>query len=315
MKKIITLAALLTLSACNSQSNAPVNMSCVTSLHVLGNGQDAGKPQIGVHSDPAWSDPDLRALATSVAVVDQESGARYLIDATPDIKAQLYILDQQVGSTGFQLDGVFLTHAHIGHYLGLAQLGREAMGAKSIPVYAMPRMEAFLRNNGPWDQLVELNNIDLKSLKVDQPISLNGAIKIEPFLVPHRGEYSETVGYKIQGANKSAIFLPDIDSWEEFEQQGVQLSDVIKTADYIFIDGSFFSGDELPGRDMSKIPHPTITRTMDYLRELDATERKKVKFIHLNHSNPVHDEHTNAFEDIEKAGYSIAQMGEQYCLD
>jgi pyrroloquinoline quinone biosynthesis protein B len=313
--KIGMLLGAAALSACSSQTSEPVSTTCSTSLYVLGNGQDAGKPQIGVHDDPAWTNPEVRALATSVAVVDRNSGARYLFDATPDIKAQFYILDQQTGGSGYRLDGVFLTHGHMGHYLGLAHLGREAMGAQAVPVYAMPKMEAFLRTNGPWDQLVDLNNISLISLQSDQQVSLEGAVAVTPFTVPHRGEYTETVGYQIAGAGKSAIFLPDIDTWEEWEQQETRLEDVIAKNDYLFIDGSFFSGDELPGRDMSKIPHPTITHTMDYLRGLDAAERKKVKFIHLNHSNPAHDKHTNAFEEIEKAGYSIAQMGEKYCLD
>ena len=285
----------LALGACSAQTNTSINSTCKTSLYVLGNGQDAGKPQIGVHDDPAWTNPEVRALATSVAVVDQESGARYLFDATPDIKAQLFILDQQVGGTGYRLDGVFLTHGHIGHYLGLAQLGREAMGTTGVPVYAMPKMEAFLKENGPWDQLVDLNNITLMPIQPDQQVSLKAAIVVTPFIVPHRGEYTETVGYQIEGASKTAVYLPDIDSWEEWEAQGTELEDVIASTDYLFVDGSFFSGDELPGRDMSKIPHPTITHTMDYLRGLDATDRKKVKFIHLNHSNPAHDEHTLAF--------------------
>ena len=316
--KILKFTAFLgacALSACGLQTSVPLATTCATSVYILGNGQDAGKPQIGVHSDPGWSNPEVRALATSIAVVDKESGARYLFDATPDIKAQLYILDQNTGGSGYRLDGVFLTHAHMGHYLGLAQLGREAMGAKAIPVYAMPKMEEFLRNNGPWDQLVALNNIDLVPLLAAQQVSLEGAIAVAPLLVPHRGEYTETVGYQIEGASKTAVYLPDIDSWEEWELQGTRLVDVIASTDHLFIDGSFFSGDELPGRDMTTIPHPTITHTMDYLRGLDVVDRKKVKFIHLNHSNPAHDKHTNAFEEIEKAGYAIAQMGEQYCLD
>lgn len=312
---MIAIGFSLALTACG-ETEAPIKREvCNTSLHILGNGQDAGKPQIGMHGDSAWTDPALRALATSVAVTDTESGARYLFDATPEIKAQLYMLDLQLGGTGYRLDGVFLTHGHMGHYLGLAQFGREAMGASALPVYAMPRMEEFLRSNAPWDQLVNLNNISLVSLENEGQVSLDGAIAVTPFIVPHRGEYTETVGYQIEGGGKTAIYLPDIDSWEEWATQGTELKDVIAATDILLLDGSFFSGDELPGRDMSEIPHPTMVHTMDLLRSISAAERKKVKFIHLNHSNPAHDKHTNAFGEIEKAGYSIAQMGEQYCLD
>eukprot|EP00957_Ditylum_brightwellii_P156501 11911053-Ditylum_brightwellii.AAC.1 len=62
-------------------------------------------------------------------------------------------------------DGIFLTHAHIGHYTGLMYLGREALGAVDVPVYAMPRMRSFLKNNGPWSQLVSLGNINIQNLE------------------------------------------------------------------------------------------------------------------------------------------------------
>ena len=308
-------SAALALVSCSSPNTPPVNETCETSVHILGIGQDGGKPQISVHDDPAWIDAATRALASSIAVVEKSSGARYLFDATPEMKAQLYVLDQRTGSTGFRLDGVFLTHGHMGHYLGLAQLGREAMGAKSVPVYAMPKMASFIEDNGPWDQLVALNNIELKPLTNESAVNLSGTLNVTPFVVPHRGEYTETVGYRIQGKNKSAIYLPDIDSWEQWETQGGDLEALVADNDYLFIDGTFYSGDELPGRDMSTIPHPTITHTMEKLRGLDSAARKKVHFIHLNHSNPAHDKHTNAYEDIEKAGYSVARMGAQHCLD
>jgi len=307
------LGLMIGLAACQQPTvNTVEGSSCRVNLFVLGNGQDAGKPQIGLHDDPAWQDPALIAPATSIAVNDQDTGANYLFDATPDIKAQMYALDKYTNGGGFRLDGVFLTHGHMGHYLGLAQLGREAMGAKSVPVYAMPKMAGFLETNGPWDLLVRLENIKIVPQSDQIPITLSPNISVTPFVVPHRGEYTETVGYKIQGPGKSAIYLPDIDSWEAWS---TPIEDVITTNDLLFLDGSFYSGDELPGRDMSKIPHPTIIHSMQRLKDLTAPQRAKIRFIHLNHSNPAHDEHTNAYEDIEKAGYAIAQTGERHCLD
>ena len=128
---------------------------------------------MGVHSDPAWSDPSKSALAVSLGLIDREAKTRYIFDAPPEIKHQLYWLDQLDDGRGFALDGVFLTHGHMGHYLGLAQFGREAMGAKAIPVYAMPRMKAFLETNGPWDQLVALKNIDIQPLQDGAAVTLS----------------------------------------------------------------------------------------------------------------------------------------------
>ncbi len=310
--KSIGLGLSLSLAAC---ADTPPIANCTANLFVLGTAQDAGKPQIGQHGDPAWRDGALIRTASSLALVDTADNQFYLFDATPDIKFQLYALAQYSNQPDTKLAGVFLTHGHMGHYLGLAQLGREAMGANNIPVYAMPKMQSFLETNGPWDLLVKLKNIDIKPLTDQNPVKLGGDITVTPFLVPHRGEYTETVGFRIQGAEKSAIYLPDIDSWEKWDEMGTRLEDIITANDYLFLDATFYSGDELPGRDMSKIPHPTITHTIERLQTLSPDERTKIHFTHLNHSNPANDEITNAFASIEEAGFNVAKAGQRFCLD
>lgn len=298
----------------NNNTKVQTSAQCSAQIFVLGNGQDAGKPQIGNHDDPAWQNPDMIAPATALGLIAKD-GSRYLFDATPDIKAQLFALDHYSGKSGYRLDGIFLTHGHIGHYLGLAQLGREAMGAKNIPVFAMPKMANFLKTNGPWDLLVKLENIRINQLSDGQKVELSEGLHVTPFLVPHRGEYTETVGYHIVGPSKSAIYLPDIDSWEKFDAMDTSIETMIKENDFLFLDGTFYSGDELPGRDMSKIPHPTITHSIERFNALPIGQREKIRFIHLNHSNPAHDKFTNSYEGLEKAGYKIAHTGDLLCLD
>ena len=56
----------------------------------------------------------------------------------------------------------------------------------------------------------------------DSTINLNKDLKVTPFLVPHRDEYSETVGYKIQGKQKSALFIPDINKWNTWERNIIE---------------------------------------------------------------------------------------------
>lgn len=287
---------------------------CSIALTVLGTAQDAGKPQISVHQDPAWTDPSKSKLASSIGLINRQDQTRYLFDASPDIRRQLYDLDQWDDGRGFALDGVFLTHGHMGHYLGLAHLGREAMGAKSVPVYAMPKMGEFLRNNGPWDQLVKLNNIDIKTLSNGGEITLASNLTVTPFQVPHRSEYTETVGYRIAGPSSSAIYLPDIDSWTAWEAEGGSLETLVMDNDRLYLDATFFSGAELPGRDMSLIPHPTISTTMEKLSDLSAQQRAKIHFIHLNHSNPAHDKNSPAYKAVRGNGFGVAEAGEIFCL-
>ena len=280
---------------------------------VLGIAQDAGYPQAGCKKSCCVDrDPATAEGASCLGIVDPVSKERWLIECTPHFPAQLKLLDDCMPvkqSPG--LDGILLTHAHIGHYAGLIHLGREVMGADSVPVYTMPRMNQFLQTNGPWSQLVKLQNIVLKKLSANQPVQLNSRIKVTPILVPHRDEYSETVGYVIEGPNHSVLFLPDIDKWERWEKK---IEDVVQTVDTAFLDATFFKDDELPGRDMSQIPHPFVTESIHRFAHLNDEQRRKIAFIHLNHTNPAHNADSTATRTIKRAGMSVARTGQRYGL-
>lgn len=289
--------------------------TCQQELVVLGAGQDAGAPQIGNSGDAG-----VRLLPSSLALINRSSGKRYLFDATPAITTQLAMLDaiEPPGEgKGLGIDGIFLTHAHIGHYLGLAWLGREAAGSKSVPVYAMPRMAEFLRGNGPWSQLVELGNIDLRELEPILPNLLAEGFIVIGLPVPHRDEYSETVGIAmINAGGASLLYIPDIDSWEQWELlAGDPLAGVVAKFDHVFLDATFWDDDELPGRDMSEIPHPRVSETMALLDTLSSEERAKVHFIHYNHTNPIRDPASAESREVEARGFRVARQGDRFCFD
>ena len=277
-------------------------------LYILGVAQDAGYPQTGCyqpHCMPGWRDRDLRRNAASLGLIDPPGHRKYMFDATPGFPEQLYALETEAPSAQYEMAGIFLTHAHIGHYTGLMFLGHEAMGASGIPVYAMPRMRSFLETNGPWSQLVDYRNIELKALQDSQGLEL-GALTVTPFLVPHRDEFSETVGYRIEGPQKSAVFIPDIDKWSDWQ---TDLRELVKGVDYALLDATFFADGELPGRDMSKVPHPFVVETMTLLEALPAAERDKVWFIHLNHTNPLLDNDSDESRLVRSKGFHIATEG------
>jgi pyrroloquinoline quinone biosynthesis protein B len=282
-------------------------------LYVLGVAQDAGYPQAGCykkHCMPGWQDSSLRQGAVSLGLVDPVTHQKYMFDATPNFPEQLFALDSEAPNDQYEFAGIFLTHAHIGHYAGLMFLGHEVMGASNVPVYAMPRMAQFLTDNGPWSQLVDYKNIILKPLHDNQTESL-GRIKVTPFLVPHRDEYSETVGYRIDGPNKSAIFIPDIDKWSDWQ---TDLSELASSVDYLLIDATFFADGELPDRDMSKVRHPFVTESMEVLNKLSREQRKKVWFIHMNHTNPLLDLNSIESQQVRSEGFNIATQGKRLDL-
>ena len=274
---------------------------------VLGTAQDGGYPQANCNKtccEKVWKNPKLSKYVSCIALVDPISNQQWLFDATPDIKFQLQLLEKKSGIN--PLSGVFLTHAHIGHYSGLMQLGREVMGVKNLPVYTMKRMKDFLKKNAPWNQLVKINNIKLKNLLNGRDVSLNENITIMPFLVPHRDEYSETVGYLIKTKKNSLIYIPDIDKWEDWT---VDIVELIKTVDYALLDATFYKNGEL-GRDMSEIPHPFVTESMQLFSGLSTLDKNKIHFIHFNHTNPLLIKNSSEQKNVLNKGFRIAKQGD-----
>jgi pyrroloquinoline quinone biosynthesis protein B len=284
-------------------------------IQVLGITQDAGYPQANCyqpHCMRAWENPELRRLTSSIAVVNTETKNKYLFDATPDIREQLYQLNRSAPDGEFTLDGVFLTHAHIGHYTGLMHFGHEASGSSNVPVYAMPRMLEFLSTNGPWDQLVRYLNIRLIPLSDGTSVSLDDeSLRVTPLLVPHRDEYSETVAFRIEGPERTAVFVPDVDKWERWD---TSIREIVRTSDYALIDATFFADGELPGRDMSKISHPAVSESMDLLEDLTDEEKSRVIFIHMNHTNPLLIDGSDAQAEVKRRGFRYATEGMRLAL-
>ncbi len=282
---------------------------------VLGIAQDGGYPQAGSGESAAWDDPAQRRLVACLGLVDPQSGERFLVDATPDFPLQLHRLDELAPPPAAAqppgLAGILLTHAHVGHYAGLLHLGREVMGAQGVPVYAMPRMEAFLRGNGPWELLVRLGNIALRPLAAGVPVRLGARLTATPLLVPHRDEYSETVAYRIAGPRRTLLWLPDIDKWERWDAQGTHLETVLAGVDVAYVDGTFFADGELPGRPMAEVPHPFVRETLARLAALPAAERAKVRFVHLNRTNPLVRDDAAARREVAAAGMAVAREGER----
>jgi pyrroloquinoline quinone biosynthesis protein B len=300
--KSLIILLLLSLLITNGTKAAP-------SLLILGTAQDGGYPHMGCMSEGcnlAWKYDSLKRNVVSFALVDSVDGKWWLFEATPDIKYQLQLFRVLTHEKYRYLpDGIFITHAHIGHYPGLMELGKEVMNTRNMPVYVLPRMRIFLENNGPWSQLVKLHNIDIQLLDTSTVLLLANGITIETFIVPHRDEYSETAGFRIITKEKKYLFIPDINKWELWNKSIVS---EVKKVDVALLDGTFFSGDELPNRKISEVPHPLISETMALFQNETADLKSRIYFIHFNHTNPVlWDRKIRMI--INKEGFSIAGQG------
>ena len=309
LRKIFAIVFLFFFSCSISSDDQLINDGIF--IYVLGVAQDGGYPQAGCLKQCCMKvkrKPYLERMVTSIAIVDNVENKCWIIDMSPDFPKQLHMINDITNSKSpVNIAGIFLTHAHIGHYSGLIHLGHEVMGAKNIPVYAMPRMKNFLEKNGPWNQLVTKSNIQINSIYDDNVININDQVSVKPFLVPHRDEFTETVGFKIKGPSNSILFIPDIDKWNIWNKDIIS---EVNSNDYLLLDGTFFDGNELPGRDMSEIPHPFVSESVNLFKGLPTKEKNKIHFIHFNHSNPLIWSTSNELNFLIQEGFNIAKQGQ-----
>jgi pyrroloquinoline quinone biosynthesis protein B len=248
-----------------------------------------------------------------VLLVDARSGRRWLLDCTPHLEEQVAaahghgrVAAAGAGGRAPLFDGIFLTHAHLGHYAGLLQLGREAYGARAQRVWATERMERFLVGNDPFALLVESGALVLERIVPGEPVQLAPDLALEAIPVPHRDELSDTVAFVVRGPTRTLLYLPDIDKWERWDQR---IEDVLAGVDVALLDGTFAADGEIPGRSMADIPHPFLAESLTRLGRLPAAERAKVRFTHLNHTNPATREDSDAARSVRSAGMGIAREG------
>ena len=302
MKFFCLMLSFITVAVCNGQATSQIQDPFVV---VLGTLQDGGSPHMGCEKE-CCKNPDASRKVVSLGLIDPVSNKKFLLEASPDFVAQTRMLKAFLPSSANTLpDGIFLTHAHMGHYAGLMFLGREAMNSKAVPVYAMPKMKSFLENNGPWSQLVTLNNIQIKPLTEGNWENISPSLRVKPILVPHRDEFSETVGFIIEGPHKKLLFIPDIDKWEKWQTDILSL---VKEVDHALIDGTFFSAAEVGNRNIAEIPHPLVEESMKLFDSMPAKEKEKIMFIHFNHTNPLLNEESKEARLVKSKGFRIAKI-------
>lgn len=274
---------------------------------LLGTAQDGGRPQPGCTRVccQGLAEEDYRS---PVSLSIQTSGGKaLLVEATRDLGRQL----RMIGNPS--IDHLFITHAHLGHVDGLGLFGRETMSARHIQLHCSPSMQALVEDTPAWNQLLKQNVLtfsEFPSVTIDD-------ITVEFIPVPHRAELSDMHATIIRGENQSVLFLPDHDSWNETLQ--AHSCDTIREfltkyeIDIALLDGTFWSGGELQGRDMSVVPHPTVKES---LRRLETRTKSdpEIFFIHLNHTNPLYNSSSVEYNQLKESGWALGEERQQFTI-
>ena len=279
----------------------------MATLTVLGIAQDGGRPQPGCQR-PCCQDLSAVDYRSPVSLgIKTKNGTTILIEATRDLGRQLITFGEP------NIDHLFLTHAHLGHVDGLGLFGRETMSARGIPLHSSPSMQNLIKSTPAWALLLEQGVFELTEIgrvKIDDVV-------IESIAIPHRAELSDMHAFVLRGKEHSVLFLPDHDSWDQTlaAHSASSIREWLKEIEvtHALLDGTFWSGDELQGRDMSVVPHPTIQDSLSRLGERQSGD-PEIYFTHFNHTNPVYREGGSEYQKIIQLGWKVSTEGQRINL-
>lgn len=261
----------------------------------LGTAQDGGVPHLGCQCDAcstARDDPNAQRLSASLQVYDEKRGINYIFDASPDIRFQI---------ESDYIDGIFLSHGELGTTTGLLYLGKESINANMVPVYCTAGVTEFLEDNYAYRLLIDRNNIVVNEFASDQEVEVMG-LTVTPIEVVHRYVPTDTHAFRIDSGEKTLFYITDIDYWtdEALEQ--------VENADIAVVDGTFWSEEEIDR--FERVPHPPIKESLEKLADMDT----EIYFTHINHTNPVLDPDSPERQQVEDAGFHIAEEGDEIDL-
>ena len=234
---------------------------------VLGSGGAFRLPCPSCHCancEAARSNPALRRTTTCLWLHD---GASILLDAGPD----LYHQALREGIDG--LDGIFLTHAHRDHALGLecmetfVRYGRQG---RAMPVFGA--VGALVEVSRQFGYLLHLGLIELHPLEPGRTIEF-GSYRLTPFDVLHH--HIATFGYRVEQGGRAIVHCPDIKALPGDEPlEHASLPAAMTGADILFIDGTF---DETTGSGPGHISWQMAAK----LGERSGAQRTVL--IHISH--------------------------------
>lgn len=261
-------------------------------VEVVGNVQDGGIPHLGCDCDlcvKARNDPREAKYVESILLkeANDENTARYLVNATPDIRMQVQWK---------YLDGIFIPHEGLGHITGLQFFGQEGPDVSELSVFCCDDVENYMMKNDPYRFLIDRDNIQVHDFSDGEEIDIRGgSIESRQFHHPHLNH--DTTAYIIEGENKELFYLADITDFTD------EIVECVEEADIAIIDGTFWSEDEI-GR-FEEVPHPPIRRSLDQFSDTDT----EIYFTHLNHTNPAIKEDSQERQELEKRGFNVATQG------
>jgi len=300
-------------------------------LILLGTAAGGGFPQWNCWCPPcrvARTDPARAHPRTQSSAAVSADGKRwFLLNASPDVRLQLGLLNGQAPADvrHVPVEGVVVTDAELDHTLGLALL-REA---RKLQLYATDAVLGVLQEDSRILPVTEaFSEITVTRLSLDNEVPLlyrdgtPSGLEVTAFSVAgdpprfaRREEPGHTIGLLLRDSKSrsKAAFVPGCGALDE------KLLARLRRTDSLFIDGTFWDDAELLtlgisdrlARQMGHVPVSGAEGSLARLRDLPCRNRV---YTHINNSNPMLLEDSPERREVEAAGILVGDDGMRFSL-
>jgi pyrroloquinoline quinone biosynthesis protein B len=308
-------------------------------IKVLGSAAGGGFPQWncnGLHSANVRAGiAGYKARLQSSLAVSQDGVSWALLNASPDIRQQINETPElHPAKSGPKrnspIKAVVVTNADVDHITGLISL-RES---QPFSIYGSEQVLATLNANSIFNVCAP-EYVPRITFELDKPTPLKGAgvdlgLTIEAFAVPgkialflEKGDASnnfgsrdgDTIGLKVTDAKsgKSFFYVPGC------AEVDAPLADRIRGAELLFLDGTLFTDDEMVKQGLSnktgqRMGHISVSGPAGSVETLRPLNVKRRIYVHINNSNPILDENSQARKFVEAAGWEVGFDGMEVSL-
>ena len=307
-------------------------------VKVLGSGAGGGFPQWncgcsncnGLRAAKLHGSPRTQTqIAFSV-----NSKAWFVLNASPDLRAQILATPELAPPEGTRhspIAGVFLPSADVDSIMGLLHL-REFTPFR---IFATPAVQQIVRAENTIFRVLDRAMPPVQWLgismrpqfaRVDSDPREDSSFRCSA--VPLGGAYPDyvsdalrgslpadqaVVGLLVEQGEKRLFFAPSLPG------QNQEWKKLAESSDLVFLDGTFWSDDELiratgSGKTARAIGHLPLSGTDGLLQQFSGTGRGRRVLIHINNTNPILDEESTEYHQVREMGWEIAHDGMEFAL-
>jgi pyrroloquinoline quinone biosynthesis protein B len=297
-------------------------------VRVLGSAAGGGFPQwnCGCSNcrDVRLGSPALRSRTQDSLAFTADGEAWFFVNASPDIHRQIQATPALTPRAlrHSPIHGIILTNGDLDHVLGLFSL-RESM---PFAIYATDAVRSGLVENAIFRTLERFEGqVVWRRLELGREVPLAGSDGVPSGLTVEaraakgklpvhleksstRASAEDNVGLWLRepATGKSAVYLAATSSVDPFVSS--------LAADCVFIDGTFWSSDELPALGASKsraedMAHLPISGEEGSLAKLAGITARRKIYTHINNTNPILREDSPERGQVERAGWEVAFDG------